>query len=75
MCLVTGTIRDAPAFRITVEATSSTGLLQRSRIMVDKLVTVPRDKCGPRIGSIDREALLALDQSLAFVLGLTDSAD
>lgn len=73
VCLVTGTIRDAPAVRIVLEPTAETGLRQRSQIMVDKLFTVPRDKCGPRIGQIEDTAIAELDGRLAFILGLAES--
>ena len=70
VCLVTGTIRDAPAFRITVEATSGTGLLQRSQIMVDKIHTVPRAKIGPSLGRLSDDEQIAVNRSLMLFLGL-----
>jgi hypothetical protein len=40
--------------------------------MVDKIVAVRRDRCGPPIGRIDAAARLALGRQLAFVMGLAD---
>ncbi len=70
ICLLTTEILDAPLFRITVEPSSSNGLQQVSQIMVDKIVTVPHETLGPRIGSLDRELMVRVDRSLAVFLGI-----
>lgn len=70
VCLMTSRIVDAPGFRIDVEALPSTGLRVRSQIMVDKIATMRRQGIGDRIGALDDEARLRLDQALALVLGL-----
>jgi mRNA interferase MazF len=38
--------------------------------MVDKLVTVPVEKVGKRIGRLDDETLVRLNRTLTFVVGL-----
>jgi mRNA interferase MazF len=70
VCLVTSTLVDAPLLRLTVEPSPRSGLQRRSQVMVDKIVSVPREKIGSRIGVLDDEALLALSRALAFVIGL-----
>ena len=70
VCLVTSTVLDAPLFRLTVEPSRQNGLERQSQIMVDKLVSVRRDKIGRRIGSLDDDTQLRLGRALAFVLGL-----
>lgn len=70
ICLVTTEILDAPLFRLTVEPSSSNGLRHVSQIMIDKIVTVPYETIGPRIGSIDRELMVRIDRSLAVFLGI-----
>ena len=50
LCLMTTTERDTPFFRIPVPPKPPTGLRQPSYVMVDKIVTVRRDKCGTTIG-------------------------
>ena len=70
LCLMTSRIVDAPRFRLTVDPAPSTGLRVRSQIMVDKIMTIRRDRLGDRIGAVDDETRLHLDRSLALVLGL-----
>lgn len=70
ICLLTTEILDAPLFRLTVDASSSNGLQHTSQIMVDKIVTVPRETIGARIGSLDRELMVRVDRSLAVFLGI-----
>jgi mRNA interferase MazF len=67
---VTTTIVDAPLFRILVEPSSDNGLQSISQVMIDKLVTVRRDKVGKRIGVIDDETLQRITRSLALWLSI-----
>ena len=39
--------------------------------MVDKAITVKRDKVGPPIGRISADALLEVERCLAVFLGIT----
>ena len=48
----------------------STGLKKPSQIMIDKAVTVPRDKIGMQIGAVDRDILSDVDRALSVFLGL-----
>ena len=72
LCQMTTVERDASFYRVAVEADPSTGLRQRSQIMVDKIVAVKREKCGAVVGRLDHHALSALNRSLALVTGLVD---
>ena len=72
VCLLTSTTRETPLYRLTVPSTPETGLRQVSQIMVDKIMAVRRDKCGPAIGRLDEAATLALNRLLALVIGLVD---
>jgi len=72
VCLLTSTTRETPLYRLTVRSTPETGLRQVSQIMVDKIMAVRRDKCGPAIGRLDEVATLALNRLLALVIGLAD---
>jgi len=72
VCLLTSTTRETPLYRFTVPSTPETGLRQVSQIMVDKIMAVRRDKCGPAIGRLDEVATLALNRLLALVIGLAD---
>lgn len=70
ICLLSTEILDAPLFRLTVEPSSSNGLQHVSQIMIDKIVTVPHDTIGTRIGSLNRELMVRVDRSLAVFLGI-----
>jgi mRNA interferase MazF len=67
---VTSTIVDAPLFRILAEPSPGNGLRSISQVMIDKLVTVRRDKVGRRIGSLEDETLQRVTRSLALWLGV-----
>ena len=67
---VTGTIVDAPLFRLTIEPTASSGLRKVSQIMIDKLTTVRRDRVGSRIGRLDDETIMRVNRALALWLGI-----
>jgi len=67
--LITGTLIDAPLLRIPVEPTPSNGLRVRSQVMVDKVMSVRRDKVGPVFGHMEEETLIATTRSLAVFLG------
>ncbi len=70
VCLISGHLVEAPAFRIALEITKGNGLEQASQIMVDKILTVPVQRIGKVIGQLDDETLLRLNRTLAFVVGL-----
>lgn len=70
LCLFTGTLVDAPLFRLTVAPTAGNGLKEVSQIMVDKVMTLRRDRIGEPIGVLDDDTVLRLSRSLAFVIGL-----
>ena len=72
LCLVSSAPVSAPAFRITLEPDAENGLRERSQIMVDKILTVPRSRVGATIGRLDDETLLRLNRTLAFVVGLAE---
>ena len=48
---VTSTLVAAPLFRITVQPSTANGLRKRSQVMVDKAMTVKRNKVGPAFGA------------------------
>ena len=72
ICQMTTDLVEAPDFRITVEPTEANGLRGRSQIMVDKPVTVKRERIGQVIGRLTTEEILRLDAAVAFVMGLAD---
>jgi mRNA interferase MazF len=69
--LVSGTLVDAPLIRILIEPSPENGLHKPSQIMVDKIMTVRRDKIGPPIGRLNDEFMLTVNRALALFLGFT----
>lgn len=67
---VTSMLVPAPLFRITVEPRTKNGLQKVSQVMVDKAVTVKRDKIGQKFGCIDDNEMLEIDRCLAVFLGI-----
>jgi len=69
--LVSATLIDAPLIRLTVEPTPENGLRKSSQVMLDKAMTVRRDKLGAPFGRLDDDAMVAVNRGLALFLGLT----
>jgi mRNA interferase MazF len=70
--LCTSTLADTSLFRLSVEPTEVNGLKHPSQIMVDKVIAIPRTKCGKVIGRLDESALIALNHMLAVIMGIAD---
>lgn len=68
--LLSGTLVDAPLIRLTIQPTPENGLRKPSQIMVDKTMTVKRDRLGQPFGYLDEEAMLSVTRSLAVFFGL-----
>ena len=73
VCALTTDQTDAPLFRIPVDADDTTGIRQPSRLMVDKITTVPRSKLGERVGALSDDDMTRLGRSIAVFLGLASS--
>ncbi|MDE1149970.1 MAG: type II toxin-antitoxin system PemK/MazF family toxin [Azospirillaceae bacterium] len=72
ICQMTNELVDAPDFRIDIEADPRNGLREPSQIMVDKPVTVRRERIGQVIGHLDPNEIAKLDAAIALVMGLAD---
>jgi mRNA interferase MazF len=68
--LLTGNDLEAPLLRLLVEPTKGNRLATRSWIMVDKLVTVRRDRIGRRFGRLSDADVLRLNRALLVFLGV-----
>ena len=73
ICAFTTDGTDAPLFRLPVEPSERNGLFSPSRLMVDKITTVPKSKIGSHIGHLDDEDILRLNQAILVFLGLAVS--
>lgn len=67
--LLSGALVDAPLIRIAVSPSPQNGLHKPSQIMVDKIMTVRRDKLGPAFGKLEDETMIAVNRALALFLG------
>ena len=67
---VTSTLVNAPLLRVTVEPGPESGLQKPSQVMVDKAMTVKRDKVGQAFGRIQVDAMVGVERWLAVFLGI-----
>ncbi len=70
ICAFTSDPTDAPLFRIAVEPSETNGLKSPSRLMVDKITTMPKHKLATRIGRLADDDVLRLNRALMIFLGL-----
>jgi len=61
---------DAPLLRIAIQPSVATGLTETSRLMVDKVATVPRTSLTQQIGRLPDQDLIGLERALMVFLGL-----
>ena len=74
ICGFTSSTVDAPLLRLLIEPSERNGLTEPSRLMVDKITTVPRAKLGKRVGRLDDEDMLRLNRAVLVFLGLAGPA-
>ena len=68
---LTSTIIDAPLFRITVDPSRQNGLNRVSQIMVDKVLTLPREKIGKPVGHLGSALMTRVGRALSVWLGMS----
>lgn len=67
---VSSTLLAAPLLRVTLAPSAENGLQKPSQVMIDKAMTVKRDKLGPAFGRIGADALVEVERCLAVFLGI-----
>ena len=70
VCAFTSDLTDAPLLRLPVTPDELNGLREASRLMVDKVTTVPRSKLGQQVGRLSDEDMVRLGRALLVFLGL-----
>lgn len=70
ICAFTTDETDAPLFRLPVMPDDGNGLTAPSRLMVDKITTVPRSRLGRRLGRLSLQDTSRLGQAAIVFLGL-----
>ena len=61
---------EAPLLRIPVQPSDTTGLAETSRLMVDKVTTVPGTSLTRQVGRLSDADLIRLNRALLTFLGL-----
>ena len=70
VCGLTTNPLDAALTRLPIEPTPENGLVSPSRVMIDKVTTLPRAKLGGRIGALTAEDMTRVDRAMMVFLGL-----
>ena len=70
ICVMTTDPTEAPLFRVPIAPNERNGLNTLSRLMVDKITTVPKNKLGHRIGHFDAKDIERVNQAILIFLGL-----
>ncbi|MFM7144613.1 MAG: type II toxin-antitoxin system PemK/MazF family toxin [Alphaproteobacteria bacterium] len=70
VCAFTSDPAQAPLFRIEVDPSPENGLERISRLMVDKITTVPKAKLDRRVGRLSDGDMIRLNRAILTFLGL-----
>ena len=70
LCPISSHLIDAPMFRVSVPAGPRTSLQATSQVMVDKIVSVPREAIGKTIGRCTVGEMEMVDDALRRWLSL-----
>ena len=70
VCVFTTDETEAPLFRIPVTPSEGNGLRAVSRLMVDKLTTVSKERLGERVGRLDEADIVRMNRAVLVFLGL-----
>ena len=70
ICAFTSDPTDAPLLRLAVEPNEANGLKATSRLMVDKITTIPKSKLGRCIGKLAGTDVVRLNRAMMVFLGL-----
>lgn len=70
ICPFTTNPTESPLIRLLVVPSPGNGLKAPSRLMVDKIMTVPKVKLGRRVGHLDDEDMVRLNRAVLLFLGL-----
>ena len=70
VCAFTTDPTEAPLFRLAIEPNERNGLREPSRLMVDKITTVPKARLGARLGRLDDADMARLNRAAVVFLGI-----
>ena len=72
VCPFTTDPTEAPLLRLVIMPVEGNGLREVSRVMIDKITTVPKSKMGVQVGRMADEDMLRLNRGVMVFLGLAD---
>jgi mRNA interferase MazF len=70
VCIFTTNPAEAPLARLVVEPSERNGLRATSRLMADKITTIPKERLGEHIGQLDDVDMVRLNRAIMVFLGL-----
>jgi mRNA interferase MazF len=70
ICALTSDKSEAPLFRIVIQPSDQNKITTTSRLMVDKITTIPKSKLGSRISHLDAADMARVNQAMLIILGL-----
>lgn len=73
ICVFTTDATDAPLIRLPVDPSATNGLRSVSRLMADKITTVPKSRLGQRIGRLSAAEMTRLSLAIGRFLGLRET--
>jgi len=67
--LVSSYLIDAPLFRVTIEPSEENGLKQTSQVMIDKAMTVKKERLGDVFGHLENRCISEVNRLIAVFMG------
>ena len=67
---LTSELHEWPTFRVTVQPSAENGLRNPSQVMIDRAVSLPREKVGAAFGRLDDDTMRTVSRALVAFLGL-----
>lgn len=67
---ITSELLATPLFRITLDPLPANGLRAVSQVMVDKIISIRRERIGRQIGRVDDDTMVRVGRALAVWLGI-----
>lgn len=67
---MTSHVMDSPLLRAEIIPDPKNGLQKLSQVMIDKIITVAREKVGKTVGVVSPSFLVEIDRLLALFLGI-----
>jgi mRNA interferase MazF len=74
ICGLTTDPTEAPLMRPMVAPSAGNRLRETCRLMVDKIMTVPRKRLGARIGRLDDNDIVRLNRAVLVFLGMAGAS-